>query len=102
MCDSNLPDSLQLTDYTMLQVAAYVEQLKVIDNDGDGDCQFLAVSHQLQVHHGRDVDAATLRKMAVQHHRDNPYIVSLVRLNRFSISLKYLLKVCLWPPQSFL
>lgn len=57
--------------------AACKMQFKVVDNSGGGSCQFLAVSQQVEHHHGEVISAATLRLRVVKHLRDNPYTVSI-------------------------
>ena len=62
--------------YEQLRNTAEVNGLKVEDQGGDGDCQFRAVSHQLAVHTGQQVQPAELRKQAVTFLHDNPHLVS--------------------------
>ena len=78
--------------YQKLVKAAGEKQYKVVDNNGGGSCQFLAVSQQVEHHHGEVIDGATLRQRVVQHLQENPFTVSWYSaLNQKSATLKKLL-----------
>ena len=51
-------------EYAKLENAAEAMGMQLIPNEGGGDCQFLAITHQVKVLHGKDFDIATLRHMA--------------------------------------
>jgi len=64
--------------YQKLVKAASRKEYQVVDNEGGGSCQFLAVSQQLEHHLGVVLAEATLRKKVVQHLRENPFTVSML------------------------
>ena len=63
--------------YHKLMNAASEKNYQIVDNAGGGSCQFLAVSQQVEHHHGQVIDGATLRQRVVQYLRDNPSTVSV-------------------------
>ena len=76
----NATSTLNINDdesYTKLLKAASEKQYQIVDNEGGGSCQFLAVSQQLKHHLGVVIDAATLRQRVVRHLQENPLTVSM-------------------------
>ena len=51
--------------------------LMIVDQKGNGNCQYIAVSHQVAVVHGQQISAGELRAMVVQHLIHNPHTVSI-------------------------
>ena len=78
--------------YQKLVKAAGEKQYKVVDNAGGGSCQFLAVSQQVEHHHGELIDGTTLRQRVVQQLRTNPFTVSwYIAYNQQSATISKLL-----------
>ena len=50
----------------------------ISDNQGEGDCMFLALSEQLHLKKGIKTSQAELRKTVVQYLRKNPKLVSVL------------------------
>ena len=49
--------------------------LQIVDNEGNGDCQFLAIEHQLAYHFDEQHSVAELRGMAFTFLVDHPNLV---------------------------
>ena len=58
--------------YKGLESVASAKQLMIIDNNGQGNCQFKAIAHQLNLPH---VDHMAVRRKAVSYLTDNPTTV---------------------------
>ena len=59
--------------------------LLVVDIEGDGNCQFRALAHQLQVRHlgEENIDHMTLRQGVVSYLRENPLMVRIYAMVYF-------------------
>ena len=52
------------------------EGFSISDNQGGGDCMFLALSEQLHLQKGIEISQAELRQTVVQYLKKNPTLVS--------------------------
>ena len=72
---------------TDLERKAAAKGLKIVDNDGKGNCLFSALCHQLENKKGKGYLEMELRTELVQYLKDHPTIVCIqMRINLFNFT----------------
>ena len=75
---SKCNDTSKIDALVQLKKTALNKGFEIVDNDGKGNCMFLALADQLRLMQRKEYSHRELRKLIVKNLRENPKSVSFI------------------------
>ena len=75
---SKCNDTSKTNPLVQLEKTAFEKGFEIVDNDGEGNCMFLALADQVRLVLGKEYSQGNLRELIVKNLRENPESVSFI------------------------